>query len=352
MTASHHEGGRDSLSNETPPPRAGQPPQSTPPGGAKPIPQYGTTAARDLLSEGSRDLIGYARADIVQLAQARPEAVAAVLGNAQVAEVFVDASEPQSVVQVYRSIRDRMEMHRRRELLKRIVDRISKAAATLSEARKVRKPSEVRAYRPGDADWDLDYTLERLSENPGKALTYDDIRATASTPPGLAVCLIADKSQSVGGMLHDIAVACAVACYRLRDESLSVLLFDKSVEFARHFEEEGTAERVIERVIDMDAGGATDLFKPLVAAKGEFESIPASRSRKAILVTDLVATRGHDPVPVARDLPSLKVVCVPGFRNELPALSSAFRNLDNTRFVWADSSGSVTEAMLELIASE
>lgn len=355
MTASGVNGGRASWKGSETRPIVNGSPQPVPPApvGARSVLPKGTAPARgmDLLPEGVRDLVAHRHAGIVGLAQARPDAVAAMLSSTWVTEVFVSTCEPRLAVQVYRSIRDQLETHKRKELLRRIVKRISKAATNLSEAKRDKKPFESRGYRPGDADWDLDYTLERLNERPGQILTYDNIRTADLTPPGLAVCIMADKSQSVGAVLHDIAIACAVACHRLKDESVSVLMFDKAVAFARRFDDEDAPERTIERVIDMDSGGATDLFKPLVAAKDEFASVPASRTRKAILITDLVATRGKDPRPVAQDLPALTVVCVPGFSDKIPSLAHTICSLHHCRLIWSSGQGAVVEAVLDAISS-
>ena len=305
------------------------------------------SGTRTLLPEGSRRVVTRRADGYVPIVEAGPEAAAAILSNSTAAEVFVNSADPRLLVNVYRRVRDSMEAVARRELLRRVVSRLSETARNLWDTRRARKPTEMRVYRPGDGDWDLDATLEQMAQNPDGILTYEDFRTRTDDSSGVAICLMVDKSQSISRMLHDVAVACAMVCHALKDEMISVLVFDKSVEFIRRFDDADGPERVIEKILDMDCGGATDLVKPLLAAEEEMTRAPASRLRRGILVSDLVATRGADPLCVTRDMTSLRIVCVPGFRDEPPPLAFALRALPNVDLIRAGTPEKVLESLLQ-----
>jgi hypothetical protein len=270
-----------------------------------------------------------------------------VLANAGAAEVFVNSASPRILGRVYRAIRDRLEGERRRRLLKSIVPRIARASLALTQATKRRGSRGTTGYNPGDDAWDLESTIERILETPRSPVTYSHIRCKSVGPPKLAACLIIDKSQSVTGVIDDVVIACAAVCHGLREEMVSVVIFDKEAEVIRRFDCDEGLERVIELLLEMDSGGATDLLKPLATAAEELRRAPVSCAKLGVLISDLAATRGASPCAVAREIPSLRIVRVPGCTDELPESARELCRLRNVDLVRTCAPGDILDAILE-----
>ncbi|MGE5541733.1 MAG: hypothetical protein ACM3WT_01710, partial [Bacillota bacterium] len=71
--------------------------------------------------------------------------------------------------------------------------------------------------------------------------------------------------------------------------------------------------------------------------------------RRGVMISDLVATRGVDPLGIAGEIPSLQVVCVPGFRDESPALAAGLGSLPNVTCRKAAHPGAVLEEILAAV---
>jgi hypothetical protein len=159
---------------------------------------------------------------------------------------------------------------------------------------------------------------------------YDLIRAQRRSRTKRAFAVIADKSSSLTDWIHLVAVGTGMIAYAAQWDLISVLVFDKEVEILKHFHEAKDLGRVIEQLIDMDSGGATDLFKPLEAARKEFASIPLFTKRRAILVSDCIPTMGRDPLGTASQFESLNIFHFPyQDGTEQAGLIQRFKKLSN-----------------------
>ena len=219
----------------------------------------------------------------------------------------------QDMIQVYRNIKSIAQREERRRLLEYLVPRVILEGHRLYNAGLRVKMNELRPYRPGE-EWDYEATLESMFSagilDP-MHLYYELIRAKRKSRTKRAFIVIADKSSSLTDWIHLVAVGTGMIAYAAQWDFISVVVFDKEVEFLKHFHETKDLGRVIEQIIDMDSGGATDLFKPLEATKNEFAHIPLLTKKRAILISDCIPTMGRDPLAVASQFESLNIFYFP-----------------------------------------
>jgi hypothetical protein len=217
------------------------------------------------------------------------------------------------LIQVYRNIRSIAQKEERRRLLEYVVPRITLEGHRLYDAGLKTRMNEPRPYRPGE-EWDPEATFESMFSsgflNP-RHLTYEVIRAKRKSRAKRAFVVIADKSSSLTDWIHLVAVGTGMIAYAAQWDLISVIVFDKEVEFLKHFHEAKDLGKVIEQLVDMESGGATDLFKPLEATRKEFASIPLFTQRRAILVSDCIPTMGRDPLGTASQFESLNIFHFP-----------------------------------------
>jgi hypothetical protein len=217
------------------------------------------------------------------------------------------------LIRVYRNIKSVTQREERRRLLEYLVPRIILEGHRLYDAGLKVKMNELRPYRPGE-EWDHEATLESIFSSGAldpRHLRYELIRAQRKRRARRAFAVIADKSSSLMDWIHLVAVGTGMMAYAAQWDLVSVLVFDKEIEFLKRFHEAKDLGRVIEQIVDMDSGGATDLFKPLEATRKEFAHIPLFTERRAILVSDCIPTMGKDPLAMASQFESLNIFFFP-----------------------------------------
>ena len=236
------------------------------------------------------------------------------------------------LIQVYRNIKSVTQKEERRKLLEYLIPRIIIEGHRLYDAGLKVKINESRPYRPGE-EWDQEATLELMSASgtpDPRYLHYEHIRAQRKNRTKRAFVVIADKSSSLNDWIHLVAIGTGMMAYAAQWDLISVLVFDKEIEFLKRFHEAKDLGRVIEQIVDMDSGGATDLFKPLEATRKEFAHIPLLTKKKAILVSDCIPTLGKDPLAMASQFESLNIFFFPHQEGTGPAgLIRDFQRLPN-----------------------
>ncbi|WP_051063263.1 vWA domain-containing protein [Ilumatobacter nonamiensis] len=204
-----------------------------------------------------------------------------------------------------------------RELARRLAGRLF-----LDVAR--RGPSRPRGtgklatqrYRPDGGDLDLDASLDALitarAEN--AAVDPDELRIRGWSTPGTAICLLVDRSGSMGGKpLATNAVAAAAVAWRAPTD-YSVLTFGKDVIAAKSQDVTKSNEAVVDAVLALRGFGTTDVAGALAAARDQLSRSTAAR-KITVLLSDCRATVEGDAVGAARGLDEL-VIVAPGEDSE------------------------------------
>lgn len=182
---------------------------------------------------------------------------------------------------------------------------------------------EVSADRSG-SDIDLDRSMDALvgARGRGEAPHLADLRAREWGRPDLALCLLVDRSGSMGGeRLATAAVAAAACAFRAPADS-SVLAFAERVIVVASQGSQRSADLVVDDLFCLRGFGPTDLAQALRAARSQLDRSNARR-KVAVLLSDARATAGGDPEPEAAALDELVIVAPAGDPDDAQVLAAA-----------------------------
>lgn len=201
-----------------------------------------------------------------------------------------------------------------RELARQLAGRLVIEVAHMGRARRrgVGK-LQVRPLDESGGDLDLDASLDALvlAEAAGQVPDLDEVKVRAWAKPGTAVCLVVDRSGSMGGeRLAAAAVAAAAVAWRAPDD-YSVLAFGRDVLALKSQDGFGPAERVVQSLLALRGFGTTDLALALRAAGEQLARSRAAR-KVTVLLSDGRATVPGDVAGAARALEELVVVAPAG----------------------------------------
>jgi Mg-chelatase subunit ChlD len=164
-------------------------------------------------------------------------------------------------------------------------------------------------YRPDAGDVDVDASLDSLvgARASGRAVDPEELRIRSWARPGTALCLLVDRSGSMGGRpLATAAVSAAAVAWRAPAD-YSVLSFGKEVVAAKSQDVDRSNEAVVDAVLALRGHGTTDVAGALVAAADQLRRATAGR-KVTILLSDCRATVDGDPVAAAALLDELVIV--------------------------------------------
>lgn len=165
-----------------------------------------------------------------------------------------------------------------------------------------------RAYQPDAGDLDIDASLDALNElRHGVVPEPERLRVRGWTKPGTALCLMVDRSGSMGGkpLATSAVTAAAVACRTPSD--YSVLAFGKDVVVAKSQDADKSSEKVVNDVLMLRGFGTTDLAGALQVASQQLSRSRAGR-RVAVLLSDCRATVEGDVEAAARSLEEVVII--------------------------------------------
>ncbi|MPQ98962.1 VWA domain-containing protein [Modestobacter sp. I12A-02628] len=196
-----------------------------------------------------------------------------------------------------------------RRLAARIVLDLARRGTALG--RGIGRLRAVPASTGGDLDVDasLDAVLAgRAERRPPDA---DELVARQWARPELALCLVVDRSGSMGGERLAAAALTASACAFRAPGDHAVLVFAGEVEVLRPMDSARPAAAVVDSILALRGHGTTALTDALCAAAAQLERTRAAR-RVVVLLSDCRTTDELDPVLIARRLPELVVLAPAG----------------------------------------
>lgn len=177
-------------------------------------------------------------------------------------------------------------------------------------------------YRPDAGDLDLDASLDEVltARGGGRAVDPDELRVRGWNKPGTAICLLVDRSGSMGGApLATNAVTASAVAWRSPDD-YSVLSFGKDVVAAKSQDQAKSNEAVVDAVLALRGFGTTDVAGALGAAAEQLRRSTAGR-KIAILLSDCRSTVPGDAVAAATGLDELVVIAPEGDSEEAESLA-------------------------------
>ncbi len=167
----------------------------------------------------------------------------------------------------------------------------------------------VRTKGNLDGDIDVESSLEAITTARAerRPVAVDDIVSTTWQKPGIAICLLVDRSGSMSGeRLASAALAAAMCSWRAPNE-FAVLAFDNRVVSIKELNQTVPPEKVVTDVLGLRGHGTTDVALALTAAARQLATSSAPR-RLTLLLSDAESTIGMDPSTAARALPELAVL--------------------------------------------
>lgn len=192
-----------------------------------------------------------------------------------------------------------------RRLAARIVLDLARKGVPLG--RGVGRLRSVPADRGGDLDVDASLDAVLAGRAQRRPPDVEDLVARQWARPELALCLVVDRSGSMGGERLAAAALAAGACAWRAPGDHAVLAFAREVQVLRAMGSERPATAVVDAVLSLRGHGTTALTAALVAAAEQLERTRAAR-RVVVLLSDCRTTDSDDPVHVARRLPELVVL--------------------------------------------
>ncbi len=200
---------------------------------------------------------------------------------------------------------------------------------------------------PESEEFDLDITIENYLEK--GYLTYEDIIAIERREKSKNGVLIFDTSGSLyGKRFVTAALAVAVLAYQLAHDDYSVILFNTKPYVIKHVEEKLTAEEVIDRILDSESAGYTNISEALQVAGTELKKMK-TRQKFAILVTDGAFNRGGDPRKYVQQIPVLHVLGLPSKHEWGERVCKDLTRLGRGRYIQVQTYQHIPQAIVKLL---
>lgn len=211
-----------------------------------------------------------------------------------------------------------------RELARRLAGRI---LVNLGRAGPPKSAGVGRLHRANAStggDLDIDASLDELvaARAGGRSAALGDLWARRWARPSSALCLLIDRSGSMGGRrVATAALAAAAVAFRAPDD-YSVLAFADDVIVVKAQNEDRPVEQVVDDLLALRGHGTTDLALALRAA-GDQLAGSAATQRAALLLSDGRGTAGEPPDAAARRLERLLVLAPSDDSCDARALAAA-----------------------------
>jgi Mg-chelatase subunit ChlD len=187
-------------------------------------------------------------------------------------------------------------------LLKQVMHLSQKIAAGSSGTYK----TCVTEYRPGLDEIDVERTLEEQLGH--RDLAWESIYCREKVRQERGYVLLLDVSNSMQKEKIAIgAIATGVFASKLRMDRHGVLVFADDATTIKPMTEANDLEQLMNRMLDIRSGGATDMRRALLKGLEILEE-SEHRQKRGIIVTDGRSTRGGDPVEIASNYDRLDVM--------------------------------------------
>ena len=175
-----------------------------------------------------------------------------------------------------------------------------------------------------EGDLDLDASLDALAlaRGGGGVPDLDEVKVRTWARPGTALCLVVDRSGSMGGeRLAAAAVAAAAVAWR-SPLDYSVLAFSRDVVAVKSQDVPRAAAATVDDLLRLRGFGTTDLALALRVAGEQLARSRAAR-RITVLLSDCRSTVPGDVTAAAQSLEELVIVAPEGDLDDALVLGRA-----------------------------
>ena len=239
-------------------------------------------------------------------------AVSAALSNESIGDFFSehlrDSPTSNFIPRLFFMIRTHASLSVK-AILKRLT-RISILKSSLNISGKGMRGNKRKyvPYYPGLPEFDIEQTIINYMENGMQYLRYDDIVGISREQVKKTVVLMLDTSGSMhGDLLLNAALTTAVLSYAMQKDNTSIVLFSSEAYTLKNMNEQKSVVDIINNILDVEAGGLTNISAGLIRGVKQLKSIKSSR-KFGILISDGFYNRGPNPMNYAKYLPKLHVI--------------------------------------------
>ncbi len=229
-----------------------------------------------------------------------------------------------------------------RRLARRLAGRLMLDVARRgSDRRRGTGRMALKPFAPDEGDLDIDASIDALAEvRRGRPADPEGLRVRGWTRPGTALCLVLDRSGSMGGAPLAASALAAAAVASRAPEDYSVVVFGRDVVVVKSQDAPKDPERVVTDVLTLRGHGTTDLAGALLEAGRQLSRSRAGR-RIAIVMSDCRATVEGDAAAAAASLDEVAVIAPESDHEE----ATAFARCVGARLVTIDGPWSVPAAV-------
>ena len=235
-----------------------------------------------------------------------------------------------------------------RDLARRLAGRVVLDTGRRSGAprRGIGRLRHVPADRSsGDLDPERALEAVAVARAGGGAPVLGELVAREWSRSETALCLLVDRSGSMGGDRLATAAVAAAACRWRAPDATTVVAFGDEAVVLDDPERARSPEAVVEDLFTLRGHGPTDLALALRTARRHLDRAPAAARRTTLLLSDGRATKGDDPIPEAVALDELLVLAPAADSREAAELATAA----GARWTGVAGPGSVPDALAELL---
>jgi Mg-chelatase subunit ChlD len=176
-------------------------------------------------------------------------------------------------------------------------------------------------FAPDRGDIDLDASMEALVEGRVGAIDVERLRVRGWATADTALCLLVDRSGSMGGKPLATAAVAAAAVANRAPADYSVLAFGKDIVVAKSQDSLKPSELVVNDLLTLRGYGTTDLAGALWVAGQQLARSRAAR-KITVVLSDCRCTVEGDPVVAARSLAEVVVVAPESDSDEARAFAT------------------------------
>lgn len=163
-----------------------------------------------------------------------------------------------------------------------------------------------------EGDVDIDASLGAFeSPGPKRRINADELRVRSWSKRDTALCLLVDRSGSMGGKPLATSALAAAAVAAREPEDYSVLAFGRDVVVTKSQNVPRAGEDVVNSVLTLRGFGTTDLAAALTAASEQLSRSRAAR-KVVVLLSDCRSNEPGDVESAARGLDELCIIAPEG----------------------------------------
>lgn len=214
-----------------------------------------------------------------------------------------------------------------------------------AKGRGVRRLRTTPADR-SEGDLDVEASLEALvdARRLRRRPSLEDLKVRSWAQPDVALCLLVDRSGSMGGDRLAAAALAAAACAWRCGDDYSVLAFSDTILMIKAQNERRQPPEVVDDLLSLRGFGPTDVSLALRVARTQLSLARASR-RLVVLLSDCRPTAGADPAAAAGGLDELAVIAPADDAEDAEELAGRV----GARCVLLDGPGGIPAAFLRVM---